>query len=73
MFLYSGDHDPVGGMGKGVTQVFGWLADAGVEHLKMKLYRDGRHEMHNELNRAEVYRDILSFLRMAGRAEAKQK
>lgn len=73
VFLYSGDHDPVGGMGKGVTQVFGWLADAGVEHLKMKLYRDGRHEMHNELNRAEVYRDILSFLRMAGRAEAKQK
>jgi alpha-beta hydrolase superfamily lysophospholipase len=27
-----------------------------------KYYRDGRHEMFNETNRAEVYRDLLAWI-----------
>jgi len=30
--------------------------------VKIKLYPDGRHEMLNELNRQEVYADILAWL-----------
>lgn len=31
--------------------------------MKLKLYKDGRHEMLNELNRDEVYADILDWLK----------
>ena len=30
--------------------------------VKLKLYKDGRHEMLNELNKDEVYADILDWL-----------
>ena len=30
--------------------------------VKLKLYKDGRHEMLNERNKAEVYQDILDWL-----------
>lgn len=72
IFLYSGDCDPVGGMGKGVGQVAGWLAAAGVRHVKFKLYKGGRHEMHNEINRDEVFRDVLHFLDRAARLNRQQ-
>ena len=62
VLLYSGDQDPVGNFGAGVRQVYGWLTDAGVREVQIKLYPQGRHEMHNELNRDEVYADILQFL-----------
>jgi hypothetical protein len=28
----------------------------------MKLYPEGRHEMHNELNREQVFADVLEWL-----------
>jgi len=62
MFLLSGDMDPVGSYGKGVMEVHDRLLDAGVDEVKIKLYPDGRHEMLNELNRQEVYADILAWL-----------
>ena len=30
--------------------------------VKLKLYKDGRHEMLNELNKDEVYADVLEWL-----------
>ena len=48
-------------MGKGVKQVDQWLEKS--EHnVTMKLYPQGRHEMLNETNRAEVYNDVLLFI-----------
>ena len=32
---------------------------------EVQLYENGRHEMHNELNRDEVFRGIAAFLRSA--------
>lgn len=60
IFVLSGDKDPVGGFGKGVRQVYGWLKKTG-HNAELKLYDDGRHEMLNEVNREEVYRDIQLF------------
>lgn len=57
--LFSGKNDPVGSYGKGVTETFNQLIDAEVKTVTMKLYEDGRHEMLNELNRKEVYQDLL--------------
>ena len=75
IYLFSGDHDPVGNMGKGVRKVCEMYRKAGVEDLTMKLYPGGRHEMLNELNWEEVYGDTLAWLeahlpRKAAQAEA---
>ena len=60
LFL-SGDKDPVGGNGKGVQLAWSAFVEAGMTDVRLKLYPDGRHEMHNELNREEVYADVLAF------------
>lgn len=61
IFLLSGEQDPVGNNGKGVKQVARWLSKSG-HTVCMKLYPEGRHEMLNELNREEVYGDVLLFI-----------
>ncbi|TCL43018.1 alpha/beta fold hydrolase [Harryflintia acetispora] len=60
--LLSGDCDPVGNFGRGVLQVYNRLQSAGVEDLEMQLYEGARHELLNELNREEVYGDILDWI-----------
>ncbi len=61
ILVMSGAKDPVGGAGKGVKQVYGWLKKSGHD-VELKLYEDGRHEMLNEINRKDVYNDILLFI-----------
>lgn len=61
VLLFSGDMDPVGGYGKGVEKVYRRLCDAGC-NVRLKLYKGGRHEMHNELNRDEVFADLAAYL-----------
>lgn len=62
LLLFSGDHDPVGSMGKGVQQVAEEFRQAGLMDVTVRLYPDGRHEMFNELNRTEVYTDLADWL-----------
>lgn len=62
IFLISGDMDPVGGYGKGVRKVYERLTEAGVENVSMKLYEGARHELINEINRSEVYGDVLDWI-----------
>ena len=33
-----------------------------MKDVSIKLYKDGRHEMLNELNKDEVYSDILAWI-----------
>lgn len=61
VYIFSGDMDPVGDYGKGVTEVYDKLKVAGVHNIEIKMYKDGRHEMLNEVNRQEVYQDVLSW------------
>lgn len=63
VYLFSGDADPVGDYGRGVLIVRDMLQEAGVEDLQCKLYPGGRHEMLNEINRQEVYDDVLEYLK----------
>lgn len=60
--LFSGDADPVGAMGKGVETVYGFFKDAGCKDVTMKLYPGARHEILNEINREEVFNDLLTWL-----------
>ena len=61
ILLMSGDADPVGGYGEGVRKVQRLLADAEISSLECRLYPGARHELLNEINRAEVYADVLRF------------
>ncbi len=62
VYFMSGDADPVGENGKGVLRAYKSFLDAGMKDVAVKLYHEGRHEMLNELNRDEVYRDILNWI-----------
>ncbi|WP_369900081.1 alpha/beta fold hydrolase [Bacillus manliponensis] len=60
--IFSGDRDPVGNMGKGVQEVHDKYKACGIEDLSIRLYKDGRHEMFHEVNRKEVFQDLISWL-----------
>lgn len=62
VYFFSGDRDPVGQNGKGVQKVAGMFREAGCTDVTVKLYPGGRHEMLNEINKQEVYQDILSWM-----------
>ena len=62
VYFFAGDKDPVGACGKGVRKVAGWFKEAGVKDVTVKLYPEGRHEMLNELNRDQVFQDVLAWL-----------
>lgn len=62
IYIYSGDKDPVGAYGKGVQTVYQMLKTAGILDLQLKLYPGGRHEMHNETNKDEVFGDLIRWL-----------
>ncbi|MBO5415293.1 MAG: lysophospholipase [Clostridia bacterium] len=62
ILMISGDMDPVGNYGKGVMTVYERLKAAGMSDVTLRLYADGHHEMLNEINRYEVWEDIMSWL-----------
>ena len=61
LFL-AGDMDPVGNYGEAVKKVYERFLKTGCKDVKLKLYKDGRHEMLNELNKDEAYADVLERL-----------
>lgn len=63
VYFMSGGSDPVGEYGAGVMRAYKSFLAAGMTDVTLKLYHEGRHEMLNELNRDEVYTDILAWLR----------
>lgn len=62
VYFMSGDMDPVGECGKGVQKAYNNFLEAGMKDVSIKLYPGGRHEMLNEINKDEVYADILAWL-----------
>jgi alpha-beta hydrolase superfamily lysophospholipase len=62
ILIFSGDKDPVGEMGKGVKKVAKQYEKAGIHDLTFKLYKGGRHEMLNEVNKEEVEQDVINWL-----------
>ncbi|MCC5910131.1 MAG: lysophospholipase [Clostridiaceae bacterium] len=64
ILIFSGELDPVGKKGKGVQQVYEAYKSIGCTNVTMKLYPKGRHEMLNEVNRHEVYRDVTHWIHL---------
>ena len=64
--VMSGGEDPVGDFGRGVSYVYNKLSVSGA-NVSLKMYEGARHELFNETNREEVFRDIISWLDGLGR------
>lgn len=62
IYLFSGSLDPVGGFTKAVEKTWAQYRKAGIKDLTLKFYPEGRHEMLNELNKEEVYADVLAWM-----------
>jgi alpha-beta hydrolase superfamily lysophospholipase len=60
--IISGEKDPVGDFGKGPEKVADMYRRLQIEDVTLKLYKEARHELINELNRDAVYGDILEWL-----------
>ena len=61
ILLIAGDADPVGDYGEGVKKVFNKLISYCCS-ARVRIYEGARHELLNELNKDEVYDDVLRFI-----------
>ncbi|MDF2884153.1 MAG: alpha/beta fold family hydrolase [Clostridiaceae bacterium] len=61
IYIMAGEMDPVGNKGKGIIKLYNMYKNLNIKDVKYKLYKDGRHEMLNEINRDEVMRDIVTW------------
>ena len=62
VFFIAGDADPVGEYGKGVLHTAEMFRKVGMRLVSVKLYPQARHEVHNELNKEEVYDDVRNWI-----------
>ena len=60
--IISGDDDPVGEFSKGVKKLYKVYSRNDLK-TTLKLYTGARHELLNEINRDEVFDDILTFIK----------
>jgi alpha-beta hydrolase superfamily lysophospholipase len=60
--LIAGDRDPVNGNLAWLTPLAERYRAAGVRDVTTTFYKDGRHEMLNEINRAEVVSDLARWI-----------
>ena len=60
--LMAGGADPVGNYGEGIREIYDGLSKENVAILDIEIYEGARHELFNETNRAEVFRDICDWL-----------
>lgn len=62
LLITSGQDDPVGNFGKSVENLYKFYQKSGCKDVTLKLYPGDRHEILNELDRENVYQDILSWM-----------
>lgn len=62
LFVIAGKDDPVGSYGKSVLKLSKTYQKSGFK-TTTKLYDEYRHEILNELNKTQVYNDVVNFLK----------
>ncbi len=62
VFFVAGGDDPVGDFGNGVRKAADAFRDAGMEDVSLRIYPLCRHEILNEMNKEEIYEDILDWV-----------
>lgn len=61
LLILSGDEDPVGDNGKGIRRFEKMLKKIGMEKVSCKLYPKNRHELIHDLDKEQVFQDILQW------------
>ncbi len=64
VYIFAGTKDPVSHGCRALESLVTAYKKAGMADVQFRFYRDGRHEMLNELNRDEVVRDLTDWLEM---------
>ena len=62
VYIQGGSMDPVSGMGKGLYALRDQYTALGLSRVELDVYEGARHEIFNEINRGEVYRNTLTFI-----------
>jgi alpha-beta hydrolase superfamily lysophospholipase len=62
VYIFAGRMDPAGKFGKDPQKINYLLSKYARAQVLMKLYCNGRHEMLNEINREEVYEDLMAWI-----------
>ena len=62
VFFIAGGDDPVGNYGKGVRQAVRAFQKAGLQDVSVRIYPLCRHEILNEINKEEIYEDVLQWI-----------
>ncbi|MGL5042378.1 MAG: alpha/beta fold hydrolase [Culicoidibacterales bacterium] len=66
IFIAGGSCDPVGLYGKGLDKLGQQYQEVGLTNIAVKMYTKSRHEILNDIEKREVYADIISWLRHLG-------
>ncbi|KRQ88053.1 Phospholipase YtpA [Caloramator mitchellensis] len=62
IYIFAGEQDPVGNKCRTIKWLIEKYKKLGIKDVSYKFYKDGRHEMLNEINRDEVMSDLLFWL-----------
>ena len=62
VLVTAGADDPVGNFGKGVRKIYEQYKMAGMSDVTLRLYAGDRHELLNETDRSQVYKDLYDWL-----------
>lgn len=62
IYFIAGSLDPIGNKTKGIRAMIKRLEKYGLINITHKFYEDARHEIFNETNRKEVYKDVIEWL-----------
>jgi alpha-beta hydrolase superfamily lysophospholipase len=62
IYFISGTRDALGNFTKSVKKVISDYKKAGIKDIQYKFYKDARHAILIEINKKEVYRDIINWL-----------
>lgn len=64
MYIVSGGQDPVSYRGRGARALAWWYRHVSrMRNVTLRIYPDDRHEVFNELNRAEATLDLIDWLK----------
>jgi alpha-beta hydrolase superfamily lysophospholipase len=64
VLFIAGSHDPVGNFGKEVKQIYQRFIYMDMNYVELIIYPYGRHEILNEINKEEVYEDVINFIKI---------
>ena len=62
IYIQGGSMDPVSDMGKGLYALKEQYDTLGIRRVELTVYEGARHEIFNEINKDEVYRNTLAFI-----------